>query len=265
MAWGIRLATSESQNPGANTSAVTATLYLTWDNRDAYSGSNFNCSVTIGDTTYSTPMPTAFFAPTQSGETQVHSITRTYGHNPNGERGSVGTSGNIAGPGGFAPGNLSATGPTYPAINYDRRPAAPSTVTPVLNADRSITVTSNAVSSPAGTPTYYVASSASSDGGATWGAFSSYITIPGNGLSYTYTLGSLPQGLTYRFRMYASNSDGNSGETISASSVFLPAGGRRWTGSAWASTQTARRWNGSSWVNLTTAKRWNGSSWVNLT
>jgi hypothetical protein len=264
MTWGIRIATSESQNPGANQSTVAATLYLTWNNRDSYAGFNFNCSINIGGNVRQIPMPTSFFASTQTGEVAVNSHTVTFNHNPNGERGAVGTSGNIAGPGGPAPGNLTATGPTYPAINYDRKPAAPTTVTATLNVGKSITVESNEVSSPAGTPTYHVAWSSSSDGGATWGDWSAYTAISGNARSFTFTFGTLPPGVTYRFRMFASNSDGNSAATVSGNTVFLPAGGKRWDGSAWQVTTTAKRWTGSTWTDIQTAKRWSGSAWVDL-
>jgi hypothetical protein len=81
--------------------------------------------------------------------------------------------------------------------------------------------------------------------------------------SQAYTYNSLTPGLTYLFRVYAASASGNSGKTVSAG-VFVSAGGKRWTGSAWDYGVTAKRWDGSAWVDLTTAKRWNGTSWVDL-
>lgn len=179
-------------------------------------------------------------------------------HNANGEA-TLNVSGGVTPVGG----TRSQGSASYALTNYDRKPAAPTTVTASVGAGKAITVTSNEVSSPAGTPTYYVGSAQSDDGGATFGAWSSYITIPSNARSYTYTLGSLPVGKAYKFRMYASNTDGNSAATES-NIVFLPAGGRRWDGSQWATTSIARRWDGSQWQDIVIAKRWDGSSWQDL-
>jgi hypothetical protein len=82
--------------------------------------------------------------------------------------------------------------------------------------------------------------------------------------SRQYLYSNLDGGKTYRFRTRAVNSEGAGAWTESAS-TFVPAGGRRWDGSAWTPTTIARRWNGSAWVDLTIAKRWNGSAWVDLT
>jgi hypothetical protein len=80
-------------------------------------------------------------------------------------------------------------------------------------------------------------------------------------LTYTYT--NLTPALTYLFRVFATNSIGSSDFTES-SGVFVPAGGKRWDGSAWTAAAVGRRWDGSAWVDLTVAKRWDGSSWGDL-
>lgn len=195
--------------------------------------------------------------PGNSSLTLLDNTVYNIGHNANGE-GSVSVSGSFSGQGNFPIGSGSTSG-TYTMANFDRKPDAPTSVTSTLNADKSITVTSNAVSSPAGTATYYV--SYSSNGGSTW---SSYTTIPSNARSYTYALGTLPMGQNYRFRMYATNSDGTSGTFTQSTDLFLPAGGKRYDGSSWNSTLTAKRYDGASWVTLTTAKRYNGTDWINL-
>jgi hypothetical protein len=81
--------------------------------------------------------------------------------------------------------------------------------------------------------------------------------------SQTYTFTGLTPGATYKFRTYAVNEMGSGPYAVSAS-TFVPAGGKRWTGTAWQATGTAKRWNGTAWIDLTTAKRFNGTSWQDL-
>ena len=138
--------------------------------------------------------------------------------------------------------------------NYDRKPSAPSSVVAVVNADKTITVTVNGVSSPAGTATYYVAYS--KDGAAYTGTQS--------GTSNVYTFSGLTPGANYVFRAYATNSDGTGGTTY-ATSVLLPSGGKLWNGTAFVNCTTTKLYNGTSWVNITIAKRYDGTNWVNLT
>jgi len=269
MAWGLSLATSQSTNEAANQSTVNATLYLTWSNANRYSGFTTSGSINIGGNVIGFTGPTSGGSAAQTGSQVLASHSVTFTHDANGNRGAVGTSGSFdaSGTSTIAPQNLSTSGTTFGAINYDRKPAAPTTVSITLNADKSIFVQSNAVSSPAGTATYYVASRSSSNGGSTYGAWSSYITIPSNARSYTYNAGTLTYGLTYQFKMYASNSDGSSAETVSNSpaSIFLPAGGKRFNGSTWNATGTAQRFDGTNWITLATAKRFDGTNWVDLT
>jgi hypothetical protein len=81
--------------------------------------------------------------------------------------------------------------------------------------------------------------------------------------SRQFTYSGLEGGKTYLFRVRGVNSEGNSPFTTSGG-ILIPAGGKRWTGSAWVPTETAKRWTGSAWVDISTAKRWNGSAWVDL-
>jgi hypothetical protein len=243
----------QSQNVAANTSTVTGygTVTLTVGN---FYGLQSWGRVTIGDQSYDVAGPTSMVA----GNTWSWSYPRTYTHNTNGERGAVDVSVSFR-VDGTTLHQSSASAGQQPALNYDRKPAAPTSVTSVLNADKSITVTSNAVSSPAGTATYYI--SYSTNSGSTWSA---YETIASNARTKTYALGTLTLGLNYRFRMYASNSDGSSAAFTQTTDLFLPAGGKRYNGSSWESTLTAKRYDGSAWQTLTTAKRFDGSNWVNL-
>lgn len=256
MSYWLSIATSEAWYPDSNQSVVAATLYLNSNNGSSWWGTTISGSLYIGGNGIG-------FSRTSGGSSSgswsaaiaSHSVTFT--HDANGYRGAVGTAGYF-GPGSNVP-SLSVGGTTYGAIDYDRKPAAPTSVTSVLNADKSITVTSNAVSSPAGTATYYVGYS--DDGGSTWSA---YTTIPSNGREYVYTLGSLPMGKNYRFRMYASNSDGSSAVFAQTTDTFLPAGGRIYTATGWTPAMTAKRFDGTDWVTLTTAKRYDGTNWVQL-
>ena len=262
MGYSLGISTSESQDAANNQSTVyvTGTLYT---GGNSYSGYSTSYSVVIGGITVASGAgPTALYNP----NSWSFSGSYTFTHDANGYRGAVGTAVYFSGSGGYSPGSLGTGGTTYGAIDYDRKPAAPTTVSPVANADKTITVTSNAVSSPAGTATYYVQWASSADG-STWGAWSSDITISGNARTYTFAVGSLTFGLYYKFRMKASNSDGSSAYTESNNpgSVFLAASGKRYTGSAWVNSTSGMIFNGSDWVPITSAKRYNGTSWVQLT
>jgi hypothetical protein len=131
-------------------------------------------------------------------------------------------------------------------------PTAPATIT-ATRTSRDVAVTAGN-STGTGITGYWV--QYSTDSGTSWST-----AVAMTSQAYTYT--SLTPGLTYLFRVYAANSIGNSAYTTS-SGVFVPAGGKRWDGSAWIYATTGKRWDGSAWVDLTTAKRWNGSSWVDL-
>lgn len=260
MAWSLSASSSQTTNVGANTSTVYVNVIAYW----TFGSSFINTGPARLDVNIGGNIQTAYFSTingsqTSTGSQDLGTYSWTFTHDANGYRGAVGTSGRLYNIPFGSPNDMTADGGTQPALDYDRRPATPSSVTSVLNANKSITVTSNAVSSPAGTPTYYVAYS--SNAGSYW---SGYTTIPSNSNAYTYAFGSLPLGKSYRFRMYASNSDGNGGVFTQSTDLFLPAGGKRWTGSAWQATTLGRRWNGSAWVDLATAKRWNGSAWVDL-
>lgn len=134
-------------------------------------------------------------------------------------------------------------------------PSAPASVTTSRTA-RSVTVTVGASATNGGTAitNYYV--QYSTDSGSTW----STAQVVSGGL---YTYNNLTPALTYVFRAYSTNAVGSSA-TTSSSSLFVPAGGKRYDGTSFTSTTVAKRWSGSAWVDLTTAKRWNGSAWVDL-
>ena len=257
MASSISASSSQSQNAAANTSAVggSGTITITVGN---FYGLQSWGRVTIGDASYDTAGPTAM----NQGDSWSWSASRGYTHDANGVRGAVGVSVSFWIDGTSLHAN-SASAATQPALDYDRKPAAPSSVTPVLNADRTITVTSNAVSSPAGTATYYISYASSTNGGSTWSSWSADETIASNLRFKTYAVGALPTGTTYKWRMKASNSDGTSAYTESAT-LFYPSSGKRWNGTAWVQANSAKRYTGSAWADLSIAKRWNGTAWADL-
>lgn len=131
-------------------------------------------------------------------------------------------------------------------------PTAPATIATTRNG-RNVDVTAGS-STGSGITDYKV--QYSTNAGSTW---STAVTMT----SQAYTYSNLTPALTYLFRVYSTNSIGNSGYTTS-SGVFVPAGGKRWDGSAWVASTIGRRWDGTAWVDLTTAKRWDGSAWTDL-
>lgn len=138
-------------------------------------------------------------------------------------------------------------------------PTAPGTIS-LSRTGRNVTVSTSASGSDGGQGiTSYQVQYRTSTDNSSWGAWGNTQTLS----SYSYTYNNLTAALYYQFRVFANNSNGASASPT-FQSVFVPAGGKRWNGSAWVSASTGKRWNGSSWVDLTVAKRWSGSAWVDL-
>lgn len=150
---------------------------------------------------------------------------------------------------------------TITLTDYLRLPTAPATVTAVKSGSN-VVVTSSDGSTYEGLPLngYYVSYASSSNGGSTWSSWSAESTMTSQ--SYTYV--NPTPGLTYKYRVRVNNSEGYSGYRES-STLFLTAGGKRYTGSQFVLTSTAaKRFDGSSFNSFTIAKRFDGSNWVNL-
>ncbi|HLP97647.1 MAG TPA: DUF859 family phage minor structural protein [Sideroxyarcus sp.] len=139
-------------------------------------------------------------------------------------------------------------------------PTAPATINVTRNArDVSVTAGNSTGTGITGYSVQY-----SSDSGSTWST-----AVAMTAQAYTYT--GLTAGLTYLFRVYSTNSIGNSDPTTSAA-TFVPAGGKRWDGSGWQATSTAKRYAPgepgadpvTGWKDIAIAKRWNGTGWVDL-
>lgn len=261
MGYSLGVIATQTLDEANNQSTVTATTVVYWDNYSQFYGYSTTGGANVGgDWVYTYGSSINYPNPVSTGGVAVTSYSRTYTHDANGYRGPVGTAGSFSS---SQTGNLTASGTVFDAVDYNRAPAAPSSVTSTLNSDKSVTVSSNAVSSPAGTPTYYVAYAYSEDN-ATWSSWSGWITIPSNARAYTYGVGSLPYGYFYKFQMFASNSDGSSGTTAQTSGLFLPAGAKRHNGSGFVAGSITKRMDGAGWQNCTIAKRYDGSNWVNL-
>lgn len=142
-----------------------------------------------------------------------------------------------------------------PTVTSFGVPSAPASIATSRTA-RSVTVTVGASATNGGTPIVNYFAQYSTDSGSTW---STAQVVSGG----SYTFNSLTPALTYVFRAYSTNGIGSSA-TISSSSLFVPAGGKRYDGATFTSTTIAKRWSGSAWVDLTIAKRWSGSAWVDL-
>lgn len=263
MAWSTTINSSESQNPGGNTSTVYVSLTFSAINQ-GYSGYSTSFVLYVGGNLVANAGgPSALNTDgvgTDSWTSSTYSYT--YTHNDNGVRGSVGTSGTFYGQGGYSPpsGGVGGTGTTYAAIDYDRKPAVPAAPTVVVNSDKTISLSWSAVSSPAGTATYYIQYAAAVGGGG-YGAWSSEVSTT----STNYLYSGLARATTYKFRVRAQNSDGNSGYGAETSGYFLPAGGKIYENGAWRLLNFAKRFDGVNWVDLTIAKRFDGTNWIDLT
>jgi hypothetical protein len=257
MASSVGASSSQSTtNAASNTSTVNGYGSVTITVGNFYGLQSYG-RVWIGGQNYDIAGPTSM----SQGQSWEWSASRGYTHDANGYRGDVGVSVEFWVNGtSYHAGSAGAA--TQGAVDYDRKPDAPSSVSPVLNADRTMTITSNAVTSYASTAQYYIGWSQSSDGGGTWGAWSSYEALAAT-RTKTYAVNALSPGYTYRWRMYASNSDGSSAATTSGN-LFYPSSGKRTDGTTWSQMLTAKRYDGSSWVDISTAKRYDGSNWVNL-
>lgn len=249
MGFSLGISSWQTTNEAGNQSTVYCTLTL-YSGGNSYAGYNTSWGMTIGGNGFGGSGPTELWNPNSWSTTQSY----TFNHDANGYRGAVACYVSFNGSGGYSPPYMEAGPSTQGAVDYYRGPGTPSSVTATVNPNKTITVTSASVSSPAGTPTYWFAYQA--NGGAWSGAESN-----GSSTTKTYTL---TPGQNYAFRVYTTNTDGTSGTTTS-SSVFLPSGGKIYNGSSWVPTTTAKIYNGTAWVDLSTAKIYNGTSWVNLT
>lgn len=202
MGYWIGVGAEQSLDSGNNVSYVRAWVDLYWNNSSSwsYGASNTWGSVTIGGETFNFGGPKSGGG-SGSGSTRLYtSPWKTFGHdNATGYRGAVGTSGYFTGDyvGSFSPYDLSAGGPTFGAVDYDRRPSDP-TFASISRSGTSYTVTINAVSSPGTTPTYYIKRSENGN------AYAYEQSSTGR----TFTFTGCAIGSTQVFQIAALNGDG---------------------------------------------------------
>lgn len=155
-------------------------------------------------------------------------------------------------------------------------PSAPSTITgpyenSALKVGRTVTINYSEDSNQYGNATFGYFMQFSTDNGSTWhgwnNATKTIITNGENSVSGgTFTYQLLTPALTYKWRVYTKNTIGTGDLSRSTpSGTFVSSGGKRWTGSAYAPTESAKRWTGTGWIDITIAKRWSGTGWVDLT
>lgn len=221
MAWSLSQTVYAIQDDPANNRRLYRTdVYLNWNQYQTYAGGNSaNGGGSVDGQGFSWSGPTSGGSTSAGSQVINTSDFWVYG-DANGWHGTVNASAWFNGGGGYAPGYITASASTG-GFDYWRGPGSPSSCTATLNADKSITVSAGAASSPAGAATYYVQYAISTDSGASWAAWTNQQTMSGQ--SFTYA--GLTPGRHYKFRVWATNSDGTGGFTESAA-VFLPSGFR---------------------------------------
>jgi hypothetical protein len=252
----------ETVNIAANTSNIRGVLTLAhYGSGSPFNNNASSASMSIGGSSWG--WSGGYNLPGNSSMTLIDQ-TVTVGHNANGS-GSVGVSGAFDGNGNFPIGDGSVSG-TYTMFDIDRSAGAPSSCVATVSGGV-FTVAIGAATSYITPFNYYVSYASSSNGGVTYGSWSSERTVASTTSPLATTYSGLTPGLTYKFRVRAYNGVDNYSGYVESAPVFLVAGGKRFDAGAnnWALTATAaKRWNGSSFVNLTTLKRFDGTNWVNL-
>jgi hypothetical protein len=247
----LRFVTSENTQESNNTSTITYSLTIICNSGFAF---NNDPTSSWGITIDTFNFGGNFSYNLSAGQSLLlaSGTTSTIAHNLNGSK-SITVRGSMSGPGPLLSGDTGSQ--TMVLTDFVRVPNAPASIS-VTTSTRSATVTSGVatVSGPAVT-SYQVQRTPPNST-----TFSGTISTM-TSRQFTYT--NLDGGKTYRFRVRAVNSEG-AGDWRTSGDIFVPAGGKRWTGTSWTPTATAKRWTGSSWTDLTIARRWNGSAWVDL-
>lgn len=243
-------------NIAANQSTVRVRAFVN------FSGSSAS-SYSVSGTTSAGNWNYGYMSFSGAGSIQVFSYDFAVNHNADGS-GSYSFSG-TASSGGW--GSASTGGGTLTLTNFDRSAGLPGTMTAaaVTGVSGRIDASWGASTSYISPVTYYHSYRSSSNGGVSYGSWSSESTTTNTYASYT----SLTPGLTYQFRVRAYNGQDNYSGYRESNTVFLVAGGKRYFGpnpvTDWALTAAqAKRWTGSAWTSLGTLKRFDGTNWVNL-
>lgn len=240
-------------DPGNNRSLVRADVYIDFSGGSATSYNN-TVNLNVNGNTGSWNIGTQSYS--GAGARLVVSGFDTWvGHDANGYLGGIGFS-TSASTGGW--GSASAGSSLGGFSDYDRKPSTPASCTATLNADKTITVNAGNVTSLAGTPTFYVQYAASTDGGATYGAWTAQNTMS----SQAFTYSGLTPGVYYKFRVWATNSDGT-GASIESTALLLPSGIKIKSGGVLVNARTFKIKTPSGWQDVRTFKIKTSSGWVN--
>lgn len=251
-----------SDDPGNNRRLYRTDVYLNWGPGYArYEGYNTSGGGSVDGQGFSWSGPADGGSYSGAGSQVINTSDFWIYGDANGWHGDVGASSWFNGGGGYAPGYISASASTG-GFDWDRRPGTPSSLTATLNSNKTVTLTSNAVGSPAGTATYRFEYAYSTDGGGSWSGWSAESTTTSNTITLNLTYGRL-----YQFRVRVSNSDGYTGYYQPGSTLFVPAGGKIWNGSSFVNATTSKiHKGGGTWNTVTLAKRHVGSNvWTDLT
>jgi hypothetical protein len=208
--------------------------------------------------------------PGTNSSIQIGDWYGTVGHQNTNGTGTIYVYSDFSIPGGasYTPNSPSA-GYTFGLSDLNRSAGTPASCSATL-AGGVFTVAIGAATSYINPFNYYTSYASSSDGGVTYGTWSSDSTaIPSTTSPLVKTYSGLTPGLTYKFRVRAYNGVDSYSAYKESSPVFMTAGGKRYTSSnTWVLTATAakvKRSTGTGYVPVTTAKRFDGYSWVNLT
>lgn len=242
-----------SSNIAGNSSTARADL---WVDFSGSSASSYNVTGAINVNGNTTSSNIGYQSWGRGSHLIIGGFDTGVAHNPDGSK-SINFSASFSS-GGW--GSASTGTGTLTLTDFDFTSGPPTSVTASFTAGVGINVTWGAATSYKTPVTYYISYASSSNGGSTYGSWSSEVNT--TNLSYLYS--SLTAGLTYKFRVRAYNGyDNYSGFVDAAAPVFLASGGKRYTTSnTWVQNTTDKRWNGSAWVNKTINRRYNGTAWV---
>lgn len=240
-------------DPGNNRSLVRADVYIDFSGGSATSYNN-TVNLNVNGNTGSWNIGTQSYSGA-GARLVVAGFDTWVGHDANGYLGGIGFSVS-ASTGGW--GSAGASGGLGGFNDYDRKPSAPGSCTAFLNSDKSVTVNAGSVSSPAGTPTFYVQYASSTDGGATYGAWTAQNTMSSQAFTYT----GLTFGRHYKFRVWASNSDGSSAFTESAA-LFIPVGVKAKVNNVFVNSTSLKAKENGVMVDKRTLKVKTAAGWVN--
>jgi hypothetical protein len=253
-----------SSNIASNSSVIRADL---WVDFSGSSASSYNVTGAINVNGNTTSSNIGYQSWGRGSHLIIGGFDTGVGHNSDGSK-SINFSASFSSGGwGSASTGTGTLSSPWGITDFDFTPSAPGAMTAaaVTGISGRIDVSWGAATSYVTPVTYYHSYRSSTNGGVSYGSWSSDTSTTSLSASYT----SLTPGLTYQFRVRAYNGQDNSSGYTESNTVFLTAGGKRYVGpnpvTDWVLTAAqAKRWTGSAWTSLGTLKRFDGTNWVNL-